>query len=519
MRRPILALAAPMLLACPALAQGPVSSIFTYQGELHQSGAPITTAVDLRFRLYDAPSLGAQVGPQLATTLTPASGRFTADLDFGAVFAGQNRWLEIDIRPAGGPAFTTLTPRQPLYAAPNASFALTAAAAGSAASAANASQLNGQSASFYLNASNLTGGTLPAGLLGGSYTGFLSFTNPTNTFTGVGSGLTALNASNLSTGSLPDARLSSNVPRLDASNTFSGATNAFSGMVHSTTSGYRFPDNTIQTTSALDPGDLGFVSGYPAGTTLTVTINNTAFPTARMVGSWRINRPTTGGPQWSSPPTLRRPRTADHTWFNWVQSGTTLSGLRLTVAAPGGSIDYDLPTGRVSSYRLITGDDGLPFEEVSYITGNSSLPGNISTLFGSPIGVAEPTVVPRLGQATGSPPSTTYRPVWNNIRSDAVRIVGNPVFTVPIDPASGLQTGQIGSATVTVRANSLAAALNLDGAPASRPFRLVLHPSAGNDIDLTNNVTGTIISTTIRLADDGLPVEEYDITFPFNPPP
>src|SRR5690606_22765873 len=41
------------------------------------------------------------------------------------------------------------------------------------------------------------------------------------TITGNGSGLTSLNASNLSSGTLPDARLSSNVPRLNSSNSFS----------------------------------------------------------------------------------------------------------------------------------------------------------------------------------------------------------------------------------------------------------------------------------------------------------
>jgi hypothetical protein len=514
MHRPLLAVIAALLLAQPGLAQDPVTTVFTYQAELRQAGAPVTVPVDLRFRLYDTATLGNQVGPQLATTLTPANGRFTTDLNFGAVFAGQNRWLEVDVRLTGGPVFTTLTPRQPLFATPNASFALTAAAA---TTATNASQLNGQSPAFYLNASNFTAGTLPPGLLGGTYTGLLSFTNPANTFTGIGTSLTSLNATNLSTGTLSDARLSANIARLNAANTFTD-TNKFSGVVHSMTSGYRFPDNTVQTTAALDPGDLGFTSGYPAGTTLKVTINNILFPTARMIGFWRINRPTTGGPQWSAPPVLRRPRTSDNTWFDWVQSNSTLAALRITITIPGGAtVDYDLPTGRVSSYRLLTADDGLPFEEVTYICGNASLPSNISTLSGSPTGVLEPTIAPRLGESTGT--AATYRPVWNNVRSDVVRIVGNPVFIVPIDPSSGLQTGQVGSATVTVRANALADSLNLDGSPSTRPFRLVLHPAAGADIDLTNNVPGTITSTIIRLADDGLPVEEYEITFPFNPPP
>ncbi len=516
MLRSVLGLIATTALAPLALAQAPLTTVFTYQAELRQSGAPVTTAVDLRFRLYDLATLGTQIGPQLAVTLTPSSGRFTTDLDFGAVFAGQSRWLEVDVRPAGGPSFTTLTPRQPVYATPNASFALNASAAATAAIASDSNQLNGKVGSYYLNPTNFSGGTIPSGILAGAYNGVLSFTNPTNTFTGIGSGLTALNASNLFTGTVSDSLLSSNIARLDAANIFTG-TNKFSGVLHSTVSGYRFPDNTVQTTAALDPGRLGFSSGYPAGTTVSIIINGTTFPTARMVGSWRINRPNTGGPQWSAAPTLRRPRTTDNTWFNWVQNNTPLSNFRLRINMPSGVVDYDIPAGRVSSYRLLTADDGLPFEEITYICGNGSLPNGISTLSGSSSGVTEPGVNPRLGEATGV--AATYRTVWSNVRSDFVRVVGNPVFIVPIDPATGVQTGQVGSATVTIRANALADSLNLDGGSLSRPFRLVLHPSAGADIDLTNNVTGQLTCTILRLADDGIPVEEYEITFPFSPPP
>lgn len=51
-----------------------------------------------------------------------------------------------------------------------------------------------------LNASALTTGTLPAGALGGTYTGAISFTNASNVFSGSGAGLTGLNPANLSAG-------------------------------------------------------------------------------------------------------------------------------------------------------------------------------------------------------------------------------------------------------------------------------------------------------------------------------
>jgi hypothetical protein len=63
-----------------------------------------------------------------------------------------------------------------------------------------------------LNASNLASGTVPAARLGGAYTNAVSFLNATNgfigTFSGSGTGLTSLNASSLSTGTVPDGRLS-----------------------------------------------------------------------------------------------------------------------------------------------------------------------------------------------------------------------------------------------------------------------------------------------------------------------
>ncbi|MCW5766423.1 MAG: hypothetical protein KIT68_10670 [Phycisphaeraceae bacterium] len=109
----------------------PLTTALTYQGELRSGGTPVGGPVDLRFRLYSALVGGAQIGPELsALNLTPSDGRFTATLDFGsAALDGQRRWLEIDVRPAGGGAYTTLAPRQELTVAPHAAVALSAKSA------------------------------------------------------------------------------------------------------------------------------------------------------------------------------------------------------------------------------------------------------------------------------------------------------------------------------------------------------------------------------------------------------
>ena len=90
-----------------------------------------------------------------------------------------------------------------------------------------------------INASNITSGTLSdarlstnVALLNGNqtFTGANTFTNAANSFTGSGAGLTSLNASNVTSGTLADARLSSNVALLNrASQTFTG-NNTFTGM-------------------------------------------------------------------------------------------------------------------------------------------------------------------------------------------------------------------------------------------------------------------------------------------------
>ncbi|MCG3126991.1 MAG: hypothetical protein CHACPFDD_01847 [Phycisphaerae bacterium] len=118
-----------------ALADG-VTTVFTYQGQLKLSGSPADGAYDMRFRLYDAATVGNQVGSmQVHDGVTnPAvnvvDGLFNVDLDFGGVFDGTALWLEIEVRPDGPDAYTTLQPRQPLTAAPFALFALNALDAG-----------------------------------------------------------------------------------------------------------------------------------------------------------------------------------------------------------------------------------------------------------------------------------------------------------------------------------------------------------------------------------------------------
>ena len=76
-----------------------------------------------------------------------------------------------------------------------------------------------------------------------TFTGNNTFSSASNSFTGNGSGLSSLNGSNVSSGTVADARLSSNVALLNANQSFTG-NNTFTGTVLS--------KNTVNATHALE---------------------------------------------------------------------------------------------------------------------------------------------------------------------------------------------------------------------------------------------------------------------------
>jgi hypothetical protein len=120
-----------------AHAQG---TAFNYQGRLNDGTVPANGIYHLRCALFDALTVGNQVGSPLTNSpVHVTNGLFTVTLDFGAgVFTGPARWLEIGVRSNGSGVFTPLVPRQPLTPAPYALYTPSAGAATTAASAATA---------------------------------------------------------------------------------------------------------------------------------------------------------------------------------------------------------------------------------------------------------------------------------------------------------------------------------------------------------------------------------------------
>jgi hypothetical protein len=98
---------------------------FTYQGYLTDDGAPALNEYDFNFSLFDDPAAGVQLASDFPLeNVLVEDGLFSVELDFGQVFTGGERWLEVGVRAGDdtGP-YTTLTPRQHITPAPYAVYA------------------------------------------------------------------------------------------------------------------------------------------------------------------------------------------------------------------------------------------------------------------------------------------------------------------------------------------------------------------------------------------------------------
>ncbi len=188
------------------------TSLFTYQGQLTDNGAPANGTYDFQFTLFDMLTGGSSVaGPLAVTDVAVNNGLFTVTLDFGIdQFNGLNRWLEIAARTNDAAAsFGMLLPRQRITSTP---YAITA-----------------------LTANNLSGSVnVPAGQVSGTLnTAQIPSLNASKITSGIfnTAHIPNLSAAKMDSGTLLDARLSANVALLNRNpQTFSGE-NHFSGDV------------------------------------------------------------------------------------------------------------------------------------------------------------------------------------------------------------------------------------------------------------------------------------------------
>jgi len=222
-----------------AHAQG---TAFTYQGRLNSGGGLANGSYDLAFKIYDTnqPAGMLIAGPLTYSDVAVSNGLFTVMLDFGAdAFTGNARWLEIAVRTNGAGSFTLLSPRQQITPTP---YAIMAASASNLLGALPTAQLTGTIPAGQLS------GTIPSADVAGTYGSAVLFNNGEDTFNGTfigqffgssffggsfngqffgdGGGLYDLNASQLTGGTVSDARLAPNVAFLNSNQTFT-AQNVF----------------------------------------------------------------------------------------------------------------------------------------------------------------------------------------------------------------------------------------------------------------------------------------------------
>ena len=100
----------------------PMGTEFTYQGRLMDDNNPADRLYDFQFKLYDDANTitGNQAGGDVnKPNVGVINGYFTVELDFGNVFDGEMRWLEIGVRAGdSNDAYNVLSPRQKVTATP-----------------------------------------------------------------------------------------------------------------------------------------------------------------------------------------------------------------------------------------------------------------------------------------------------------------------------------------------------------------------------------------------------------------
>ena len=100
------------LTALQAVRGQTLRSAFNYQGQIKFNGVPVDGTCDFEFTLWDAPTMGAQVGTPMATVsgVQVANGVFTQELDFGSdPFDGNATWLEPGLSGDNGVVFVLPT--------------------------------------------------------------------------------------------------------------------------------------------------------------------------------------------------------------------------------------------------------------------------------------------------------------------------------------------------------------------------------------------------------------------------
>lgn len=444
---------------------------FGYQGYLQFEDKPVHGNRDLRFQLFDSATGGNPIGPPLSLPAHPVErGLVQAELDFGPVFDGQTRWLQVEVNG------TTLQPRQKIAATPMAQFALAGAGSGPAGPPGPAGPQGPAGPSGPAGATGPAGPMGPAGMTGA--------TGPAGPAGATG----------------PAGPPGATGPAGPAGATGPAGPAGAAGPVG----------------PAGPPGPAGngpppLLSGLPAGSTLTLSTTPVSAGTIVLHQPFEWLR-STQGPGQAGPVQLRRILVNDSSWRDWHQQQRTDLSLTMQLTRPGGFVQWRFQNGLAQAWRTEIGTDGLPYEVVELRFGPDQI--NRIEDQGPPVGV--PTVS-GTSIPSGLPNGSEYQVLWSGQPRPQWRVLNDRGLSYPVQFVAGLpQPG--GTTTVQplwLRQNPSGGA----------ELQQALLSGAANNLSvqlLTPAFTRVITSTTqalitgwrLRPSDDGLIVEEYRVDTP-----
>ena len=236
------------------------------------------------------------------------------------------------------------------------------------------------------------------------------------------------------------------------------------------------------------------LSGLPAGTAITLA--------APLEFSQTFN-PATG--QYGSSAqaealTLRRMVGADSSWRDAAANSQGGLGVEMSLLLPEGSVQWQIGGALATGWGLAVADDGLPVEQLT-------LAFNAANFSRTVVGNLTPAPPPGLGLArgfeSGFDPGDEYRVVIDGLNVADYRI------------ASDLLESGTATTDLVVRQNPTANETLVDWFVSRRvrSFELQLQSAAPGSITLTAGSSAGAIRYRLRLADDGLPIEEVEILY------
>ena len=102
----------------PNVPEAAVTTKFTHQGQLKRNGVLFDGTCNMRFTLWDAATAGVQQASYtVPTPVTVSEGVFAVEVDFGAQFKGEARWIQTETQCADDASYQNL-PRVALNPTP-----------------------------------------------------------------------------------------------------------------------------------------------------------------------------------------------------------------------------------------------------------------------------------------------------------------------------------------------------------------------------------------------------------------